>query len=280
METYHTSNPWGGSANVSTTPKHTTPHPHHHHHHHHHPISLPSLINPGLLKSTLLPSLTINSTLALAAYAAGRATDRLETKDLIWPVAPVLNAWFAAVLRNTVPFASRGEGVPLSTAWRVLGGADKLLLGGVTLWGARLLYRVANRARKRGRDDPRYEAVKHQRGVGLLGTSLSLGGGGFWDWAWLSMYLPEAVVQSVISLAVTTPFRLGLGGLGGSWALGVGVGGGCWGEVTRAVAVGLFSAGFALEVLADWQLGEFKDKAESHGKMCREGVWSVVRHPK
>jgi protein-S-isoprenylcysteine O-methyltransferase Ste14 len=94
------------------------------------------------------------------------------------------------------------------------------------------------------------------------------------------MYLPEAVVQSVISLAVTTPFRMGLGGLGGSWALGVGVSGGCLGEVVRAAAVGLFSAGFALEVLADWQLGEFKEKAESHGKMCREGVWSVVRHPK
>jgi hypothetical protein len=277
METYHTSNPWGGSVNVSITPKHTTPHPDHHDHH---PISLPSLINPGLLKSTLLPSLTINSTLALAAYTAGRITDRLETKDLIWPVAPVLNAWYAAVLRNTAPFTSRGEGVSLSTAWRVLGGADKLLLGGVTLWGARLFYRLAGRAWKRGRDDPRYEAVKHQRGVSLFGTGLPLGGGGFWDWAWLSMYLPEAVVQSVISLAVTTPFRMGLGGLGGSWALGVGVSGGCLGEVVRAAAVGLFSAGFALEVLADWQLGEFKEKAESHGKMCREGVWSVVRHPK
>jgi steroid 5-alpha reductase family enzyme len=48
----------------------------------------------------------------------------------------------------------------------------------------------------------------------------------------------------------------------------------------RAVAVGLFSAGFALEVVADWQLGEFKEKVESKGKMCREGVWGVVRHPK
>lgn len=274
METHHTSNPWGGSANVATPlHTHTTTTPHHHR-----PISLPSLINPGLLQSTLLPSLTINSTLCAAAYTAGRITDRLETKDLVWPLAPVLNAWYAAVLRNTPPFAAAGEGVSLGTAWRVLGGADKLLLGGVTLWGGRLFYRIAERAWKRGRDDPRYEAVKHQRGLSL-GTNMPLAGGGFWDWAWLTTYLPEAVVQSVISLAVTTPFRLGLGGLGGSWALGAGVGG-CWGEVTRAVAVGLFSAGFALEVLADWQLGGFKEKAESHGKMCRDGVWSVVRHPK
>jgi steroid 5-alpha reductase family enzyme len=46
------------------------------------------------------------------------------------------------------------------------------------------------------------------------------------------------------------------------------------------VAVGVFSAGLALEVLADWQLGEFKERADSQGKMCREGVWGVVRHPK
>jgi steroid 5-alpha reductase family enzyme len=51
------------------------------------------------------------------------------------------------------------------------------------------------------------------------------------------------------------------------------------GEVGRAVAVGLFCAGFALEVLADWQLEEFKRGGGEGEMMCREGVWGVVRYP-
>jgi steroid 5-alpha reductase family enzyme len=277
METYHTTNPWGGSLNVSLPPPTTGAAPDTAHSS---PTPLSSLIDIGLLKSTLLPSLSINSALGLIAYTAGRLTDRLETKDIIWPLAPVLDAWYAAVLRHTTPFSSitsEGDRVTLSTAWRALGSSDRLLLGGVTLWGARLAYRVATRAWRRGRDDPRYDAVKHRRGLGVWGGKTAVGKGGFWDWAWLSAYLPEAVFQSVIALSVTTPFRLGLGGLGlGRGVFEVGE----YREIGQALAVGLFSAGFALEVLADWQLAEFKEKAESQGKMCREGVWGVVRHPK
>ena len=43
-------------------------------------------------------------------------------------------------------------------------------------------------------------------------------------------------------------------------------------------AVGLFSAGLALETLADWQLDQFK--AEGNTGILKEGVWSIVRHPK
>ncbi|KAK4097676.1 hypothetical protein N658DRAFT_518470 [Parathielavia hyrcaniae] len=298
METHQTTtNPWGGSGNVTT--RHPNP-----------PrtststsTSLTSLINIGLLKSTLLPSLTINSTLALAAYTAGRLTNRLESKDIIWPLAPVLDAWYAAVLRHTLPLSlltggtgrttgvggGGNQGVPVLTlreAWRCLGSTDKLLLGGVTLWGARLWYRVVTRAWKRGegRDDPRYDAAKqqqqqqHRRGGSAVGGK---GLGGFWDWAWLSVYLPEVVIQSVIALSVTTPFRLGLEGLGvrrGDVVLGMGTTR-YYREIGQALAVGLFSAGFALEVLADWQLAEFQEKVESRKMMCREGVWKVVRHP-
>ncbi|KAK4245876.1 DUF1295 domain-protein [Corynascus novoguineensis] len=284
---HHTSNPWGRGADITTPPLHptsTTP-----------SILASSLVDVGLLKSTLLPSLTINASLAAVAYTAGRLTDRLDTKDFAWPLGPVLNAWYAAVFRHTPLFSSSSEeggggggGVSVATAWRALTAADRVLLGGVTLWGGRLLYRVASRARARGPrggDDPRYEAVKYQRGL-TLGTRWPLAGGGFWDWAWLTVYLPEAAFQSVIALTVTAPFRLGLGGFTGVdhvvWGAGAG---GYAREVVRAVAVGLFSAGFALEVLADWQLSKFKGKEkeeeeeEGKGKMCREGVWSVVRHP-
>ena len=160
----------------------------------------------------------------------------------------------------------------METAWRVLGKADKVLLGGVTLWGGRVVYRVVRRAKKRGRDKRTYEAVK--KGQGPHG-GLRVGKGGFWDWAWLTVYLPEAVVQSLVAVSVTAPFRMVLGET--RCVLGLT---GCWKEVGRAVAVGLFGAGFALEVLADRQLGEFKGRAESQGKMCRDGVWGVVRHPK
>ncbi len=268
---HHTTNPWGGSADLPDT--FPPPPTHHRNTKPHLSTPLSSLINIGLLRATLLPSLTLNTALAGLAYTAGRATDRLETKDLARAASPALNAWYAAVLRHVAPFAAAGSAVSLGTAWRVLGRADRVLLGGVTLWGGRVVCRVVRRGLKRGGDKRRYEAVK--KGQGPQGRLVRVGKGGFWDWAWLTVYLPEAVVQSLVAVSVTAPFRMVLGET--RCVLGLK---GCWRGVGRAVAVGLFGAGFALEVLADRQLGEFKGRAESQGKMCRDGVWGVVRHPK
>jgi len=270
-----TTNPWGGPSTITVTPT-TTPPP---------SRSLPPrLLDIGLLKSSLLPSLTLSSSLSLAAYAVGRATDRLDTKDIVWPLTPVLNAWWAAVFRHTVPSRSchlpvigdthiGGAGVSLGTTWRGLSGAEKTLLGGVTLWGGRLFYRVLSRALKREgcKDGSRYEGRKRRSGVTLFGTWSV--GGEFWNWAWLTEYVPAVMFSSIISLPVTTPFRLNIGG-GGT----VGV---HWGmNLARVVAVGLFSAGVMLEVLADQQLAKFEEMGETKGKICRDGVWDIVRHPK
>lgn len=50
-------------------------------------------------------------------------------------------------------------------------------------------------------------------------------------------------------------------------------------EVAHDLAVFVFSAGFALEVIADYQLNTHKKKTQNTS-LNREGVWSIVRHPK
>lgn len=50
-------------------------------------------------------------------------------------------------------------------------------------------------------------------------------------------------------------------------------------EWAHDAAVFVFSAGFALEVLADYQLNKHK-KNTGNASLNREGVWSIVRHPK
>ncbi|TEA19761.1 hypothetical protein C8034_v008868 [Colletotrichum sidae] len=188
----------------------------------HHSVGTAPL-DVGILRNTIIPSLKLHSGLAVFAYAAGRATNRLETKDWLWPTGQVANAWWSAVGRHLV------RGASLSTVWQTM---------------------------NRGRDEPRYEAVKKDSG--------------FWNKALFTVYLPEALFQAVISLPFTIPFRhQAIGSLVASSP-----------EWVNAAAVGLFSAGFALEVLADWQLDQFKrENAGAESRMCRDGVWSLVRHP-
>jgi hypothetical protein len=51
-----------------------------------------SLFDVGILKDTLVPSLTLHSGLALIAYGAARYTNRVEAKDWLWPSGQVANA--------------------------------------------------------------------------------------------------------------------------------------------------------------------------------------------
>ncbi|KAK7736984.1 hypothetical protein SLS53_006739 [Cytospora paraplurivora] len=184
----------------------------------------------GILKDTLLPSLGFHSGLAITAYAASRVANRVDGKDWAWPVGQVANAWWSAIGSRVVY-----DSVPLATALSSLVYPDKVLLAGVTAWGARLFYQVASRSVKSKTDDPRYLAQKQEPG--------------FWNKAFIKYFLPEAVIQAVISLPFTLPFR-------NPYA----------------------SAGFALEVLADYQLNSHK-KRSGDSTLNREGVWSIVRHP-
>jgi steroid 5-alpha reductase family enzyme len=124
-------------------------------------------------------------------------------------------------------------------------------LGGVSLWGMRLAYRITSRAVKQGHDDFRYTKSKLQPS--------------FWLEALFKQFIPEAIFQAIISLPFTAPFRTTRVALIP------------WGW-TDIAAVGLFSSGLALETFADAQLAQAKKKGETG--LVRSGVWSIVRHPK
>jgi len=203
----------------------------------------------GLLESTILPSFGIQSGLSLIAYGIGRYTDRVDAKDWLWPSGQVLNVWWSAIGRRIYY-----EGISLPKAMSTLSWSEKLLVGGFTLWGGRLLYRIASRSVRRGEDDPRYEELKEEEG--------------FWNKSFFTVFLPEAAVQALITLPFTIPF---LALPSETWH--------CPSEyynLVHGLAVGLFSAGFSLEVLADAQLETHLAKSSG---LHRDGVWSIVRHP-
>lgn len=142
----------------------------------------------GILKSTLLPSLGLHSGLAVVAYTASRVANRVDGKDWLWPTGQVVNAWWSAIGTRVVY-----NGMSIGTAFSSLTYPDKVLLGGVTAWGANLFYRVASRSIESKSDDARYLEEKKEPG--------------FWNKALFTMFLPEAVFQFIISLPFTLPFR-------------------------------------------------------------------------
>ncbi|KAK0718548.1 hypothetical protein B0T26DRAFT_647138 [Lasiosphaeria miniovina] len=235
--------------------------------------SASSLFDVGILRDTLLPSVALHSGLATAAYVAGRLTDRVETKDWLWPGAQIINAWWSAVGTQVL----RDE-VPLGTALRALSRPERLILAGVTLWGGRLFTRVVRRSLARSRRASTKTSTKKLGTSGSATTTAHHGGAaGFWNSALFTLYLPEALFQAIVSLPFTASFRGRRGVLPASALLGT------HSPAFQALAAGLFAAGFALEAIADWQLDRFKGR-EDHGDgakraMCREGVWGIVRHP-
>lgn len=203
----------------------------------------------GILKSNLLPSFKLYTSLSLATYLAAQMTDRVELKDWLWPSSQVLNAWWSAIGQPIYM-----HGLPFHTIWKGLPWTERVLLSCVTIWGTRLFVRIASRSLARGEDDPRYDAIKKEPQ--------------FWKTAFVTIFLPEAFALSIISLPLTSPFTMndtthsvGENGL----------------NIIRGLGVGLFGIGFSMEVLADIQLERHR---RERNDLCRHGVWSLVRHPK
>lgn len=216
------------------------------------PVNSATTTTIGLLQNALLPSFALHAGLSTVTYAVARYTNRAEAKDWLWPTGQVANAWWTAVGTRVVY-----DGLSVPSAWNSLGYTQKLLLTGVSAWGLRLFYRIATRSVKRGKDDARYVTAKQKDPK-------------FWDKAFFTMFLPEAAFQAVIALPFTLPFQAPLSSARASVFTD-------FPETFHSLAVFLFTAGFALETLADSQLERHSRKSQ---ELNREGVWSIVRHPK
>ncbi|OLN97717.1 hypothetical protein CCHL11_07947, partial [Colletotrichum chlorophyti] len=215
------------------------------------PVNTATTSTLGLLQSAVLPSFGLHAGLSTVAYAVARYTDRAEAKDWLWPSGQVANAVWSAIGTRVVY-----DGLSVPAAWNSLGYTQKLLLTGVSAWGLRLFYRVVSRSLKRGKDDARYEVAKKKDPK-------------FWDKAFFTMFLPEAVLQALIALPFTLPFRAPLTSARASPFTE-------YPEVFHSLAVFLFTTGFALETVADAQL---ESHARKTNTLNRDGVWSIVRHP-
>ena len=209
-----------------------------------------SLVDVGVLRDTLLPNLAFHSSLAAPAYLIGRGLDRLVAKDVLWSTGQISNVLYSSIIRPALV-----QGVPLERVLKYITRPGWVTIAGVSLWGTRLAYRVISRTVASGQDDPRYATVKQDPSG--------------WTKAFFTTFVPEAIVQSLITLAVTIPFRAGIPVIGAPRE---------YAGLLDGVAIGLWSAGFALEVLADWQLATHQQYGDT--SMLREGVWSIVRHPK
>ncbi|KAF3942307.1 hypothetical protein ABW19_dt0205786 [Dactylella cylindrospora] len=253
----------------------------------------------GLLTTHLLPSLTLHTSLSLVAYSAGRFTNRLDSKDLLWPSSLLVNAWYHGIVH---PYMfGRAKGV-----WeclRDMGYSQKLILGGVSVWGVRLFVKVFMKVKGRRRDDGRYEKYRVE-----AARTVKEGGDGevereMWNKAFLGIFLPEAVVQSFVSLgwsvlrysrrvvgspmtgAATVTGTEGLSSIPVVEGVVTGGGGGLerWRGYMHMIAIATFAAGLALEMIADSQLKRGKRRRNEDGGMfdglVRDGVWSIVRHP-
>lgn len=190
--------------------------------------------------------------MSIAAYVASRATDRVEGKDWLRPVAVLSDAWWSAL--GTRVFYNN---LTLGAAWSTISYPERALLAGVSIWGGRLFYRVASRGIARGKDDPRYEAEKGKEG--------------FWDGVALTKFLPQIAAQTVASLPFSLAFR-------DQHASALACPPLFHADLWHSIAVGVFVSGMALEILADSQLAAKKESGEND--LETEGVWSIVRHPK
>ena len=201
-----------------------------------------SLVDVGIFKDTLLPGLALQTGLAAVAYGIGRSTNAVATKDIAFPAGQVLTAWWSAVGRRWYHY-----GLPLDQVLRMQSRPEKLILAGVTLWGGYKAFQQATAYTKRnGEDDPKYKSAKAEEG--------------FWNKSLLTVYLPEAIVSTIIALPWTAPFRHQGAVLSG------------YHPIAQSIAVGLFSFGFSMEVLADYQKKNFPDGDVS--------LWKILSQPK
>ncbi|TFK53548.1 DUF1295-domain-containing protein [Heliocybe sulcata] len=197
-------------------------------------------------------SFLLHSGLSIGTHALAAVTTnyRLDSKDVIWPGAMLVDAWYQAV-GYPVIWEGRAFGDVLAGfSWR-----ERLILTGITTQSARLMYHLWKRASKRGYDDPRYSKFKSSQP-------------NYYFKSLFTEFLPEALWKTLICIPFTSPFRLAPSpDRHASWN---------W---TDSLAIFLWTAGTAMEALADYQLQKAKKAGKTQNQLMKEGVWSIVRHP-
>lgn len=165
--------------------------------------------------------------------------------------------WIVYYFQRNAGIVDIGYGIAfLLAAWSYffLGVGDSLKMLLVTLmatiWAARLSWHVFMRYQADA-EDPRYTEMRQRWG------------GDPTDFLFLMLFIFQGVLVVVISL----PFFLVGFGSSADWSM-------CefWG-------VALWLVGLVGEGFADAQLASFTKNPENRGKVCREGLWRLSRHP-
>lgn len=122
----------------------------------------------------------------------------------------------------------------------------------IALWAIRLTSHLVDRHTRMASEDARYAAMR------------AAGGPAFWWKSLFSIFLVQGVLQWIIAspihvVAVSSAYSL----------------------TAPLVMIGLafFSIGFAIEVIADWQLRTFRFSAKARGQVMQSGLWARSRHP-
>ncbi len=126
-----------------------------------------------------------------------------------------------------------------------------LLVGLVTLWGARLSLHLTWRNWGTG-EDYRYRAMREKHGRAFVWKSL------------FSVFLLQAFLTWFISLPLQWTFVSPVEGPLPPLAL---------------AGTAIFAIGFLFEGIGDWQLARFKANPENAGKVMDQGLWHYTRHP-
>ncbi len=119
----------------------------------------------------------------------------------------------------------------------------------VLLWGLRLSFHILVRNSGKG-EDFRYKAWRNS-----------------WKYFFLRSYFQIFLLQGLLMLVISTPIWFINSGIGGPLGL------------LDSIGLFIFGFGFLFEVIADYQLAEFKKNPTNAGKLMTTGLWSMSRHP-
>jgi steroid 5-alpha reductase family enzyme len=170
---------------------------------------------------------------AVASWLLSLALRDASVADVLWGPGFVLVAVVSAALS---PPSARAALAVACTA----------------VWGLRLGLHLGRRARLRGTEDRRYQAMR--AGWGARFPLVSLG----------TVFLLQAALLWIVSLPVQAAAALG-----GARPFGV----------LDAAGVLVFATGLAFEAIGDAQLARFLADPANRGRVMRTGLWRYTRHP-